>query len=203
MNAAVFAQKKGIFNGTVLKILQGDLLKQNVDAIVNAANPLIEGGGGVDGRIHHAAGPELAAACRAYKLAHKIHQINIAEAVLTESYKIKEISPSIQYVIHTAGPDCRVDAQRDNKEFLLASAYTNALALASERGIKSIAFPAISTGAYSYPLWEAQHVAMQAVKEFLESNAKAFSEVLLVYYTEADFQNALRVWEEIIERKLA
>jgi O-acetyl-ADP-ribose deacetylase (regulator of RNase III) len=194
-------QKKVILNGTVLKILQGDLLKQKVEAIVNPANPFMIGGSGVDGRIHQAAGPELAAACLAYKEAHRIETIDIAEAVLTQAYKIQEQASSIKYVIHTVGPDCRVATQRDEKEKLLEAAYMNVLMLAKERGIRSLAFPAISTGAYSYPLWEAQQVAIQAVKNFLESHADAFDEVILVYYTEMDFQNAVRVWEEIIKTK--
>jgi len=199
MNAPLYIQKRVCLNGTVFRILQGDLLKQKVEAIVNAANPLFMGGGGVDGRIHQVAGPELAVACKAYREKHHLETIPIADAVLTHSYSIQETAPTIKYVIHTVGPDCRVQSQRDEKEDLLAAAYVNTLTLAKEHKIKSIAFPAISTGAYSYPLWEAQQVAIQAIKEFLESHSEAFDELILVYYTEADFQNALRVWDEIFD----
>jgi O-acetyl-ADP-ribose deacetylase len=198
MNPATRVQKKKDINGTVLRIVQGDLVKQDVEAIVNAANPFIEGGGGVDGRIHQAAGPELKEACRRYKKEHKIDRIQVADAMLTDSFTIRKLTPKIQYVIHTVGPDCRVASQREDKEHLLQGAYLNALELAREKGIQSIAFPALSTGAYSYPFWEAQHVALAAIKEYLNNHPHAFSEVLLVYYSEEDFQNAARVWDEII-----
>jgi O-acetyl-ADP-ribose deacetylase len=198
MHPSTHTSKQTTIHKSVLKIVQGDIVKQPVEAIVNAANPSIEGGGGVDGRIHHAAGPKLADACRQYKKEHKIDRIKIAEAVLTPAFNITNLTSTIQYVIHTVGPDCRVASQREERENLLKGAYLNSLEIAQEQGIKSIAFPAISTGAYNYPFWEAEHVALQAIKGYLVSNPNIFSEVLLVFYSEGDFQNALRVWEEII-----
>jgi O-acetyl-ADP-ribose deacetylase len=198
MNPSTHASKQTAIHKSVLKIVQGDIVKQQVEAIVNAANPSIEGGGGVDGRIHHAAGPELADACRQYKKEHKIDKIKVAEAVLTPAFNIKNHTPTIQYVIHTVGPDCRVASQREERENLLKEAYLNSLEIAREQGIQSVAFPAISTGVYSYPFWEAQHVALQAIKGYLASHPNVFSEVLLVYYSEGDFRNALRVWEKIV-----
>jgi O-acetyl-ADP-ribose deacetylase len=182
---------------SVLKIVQGDILKQKVEAIVNAANPSIVGGGGIDGMIHDAAGPELADACRQYKIEHKIEKIKVGDAVLTSAFNIKNLNTTIQYVIHTVGPDCRDSSQEKEREHLLKSAYLNSLEIARKHGIKSVAFPAISTGIYGFPLKEAQHVALQVIKEYLVSNPHVFSEVLLVYYSEGDFKNALSVWEEI------
>jgi O-acetyl-ADP-ribose deacetylase len=186
-----------LIEGSLLKILQGDLVRQEVEAIVNAANPLIEGGGGVDGKIHQKAGPALAQACKNYKEKKKISKIKVADVLITDSFDIQKETPAIRYVIHTVGPDCRVTEEREAKEELLQTAYVNVLDLARDCGIHSIAFPAISTGAYNFPFWEAQQVAIKAIKEYLESYPKSFFEVRLVYYSEEDFENAERVWNEV------
>ena len=200
MKSSTSTQKKITVNGTILKMVKGDLVQQNVEAIVNAANPMIEGGGGVDGRIHSTAGPELADACRHYKKEHKIDKIQVGHAIITDSFDIKTISPSIQYVIHTVGPDCRIASQWDEKESLLMGAYINSLEVAREKKIASIAFPAISTGAYNYPFWEAQTVVVETVKKYLENKPQGvFTEVRLVYYTDEELGNALRVWEETFQ----
>ena len=183
--------------GTTLKIVQGDLLKQPVEAVVNAANPSIEGGGGVDGAIHRAAGPELAEACRRYKKERGIEKIEVGEAVLTEAFGITENNPKIRYVIHTAGPNCGIASQKEEKEKHLKNAYQNSLEKARQKGIRSVAFPAISTGIYKYPFKEAQTVAMKAIEEYLVRYPGDFSEILLVYYSESDFKSAELIKSEL------
>lgn len=181
---------------TTIQIIQGDLLKQEVEAIVNAANIHLEGGGGIDGMIHSAAGPELLEACRQYKKDHHISSIRVGEAVVTDSFHIQELTPTIRYVVHTVGPDCHNSTQNEKREELLRNAYQNTLEKAHEKGIRSIAFPAISTGIYSYPFKEAQIVALNAVEDYLEEHPDHFSEVLLVYYSKKDFNEAQEVWRE-------
>ena len=134
-----------------IKIIDGDITKTEVDAIVNAANPKMLGGGGVDGAIHRAAGPKLLEACRRVKPVNGI-RCPIGEAQITEAGNL-----SAKYVIHTVGPRYRSDP---DPEKTLRSAYENCLTLALENDCKSIAFPAISCGAYGYPLKEAGAIAI-------------------------------------------
>ncbi|MCC5831698.1 MAG: macro domain-containing protein [Chlamydiales bacterium] len=189
--------------GTTLLILQGDLLKQPVEAIVNAANSFLKGGGGVDGAIHRAAGPELAEACRRYKQERGISNIEVGDAVLTESFEIQESNPKIRYVIHAVGPNCVVAAQNRDKENILKKAYQNSLERAREEGIRSIAFPAISTGIYGYSFNEAQRTAMKAIEEYLERDPGYFKEVRLIYYSESDFKSAQAIWDELFTKRPA
>src|SRR5690242_6214446 len=136
------------------RVWQGDITTLDVDAIVNAANETLLGGGGVDGAIHRAAGPELLAECRT------LGGCPTGEARITRGYRLKA-----RYVIHTVGPVYHGQA-RDAE--LLASAYRSSLHLAAENGLKTIAFPAISTGVYGYPLAEAARIALQTVAQYLE-----------------------------------
>jgi O-acetyl-ADP-ribose deacetylase len=182
-------------DGPIL-LVQGDLLDQNVEAIVNAANPSLEGGGGIDGAIHSAAGSQLAEACRSYKKQKNIEKIKIGDAVATESFNIKERTKTIAYVIHTVGPDCRDSEQCKNRASLLAAAYVNSLEAAKIKSIKSIAFPAISTGIYGYPFEDAQKIAIKTVKDYLNENPGVFTEVRFVYYIKKDFQKAQTLWNE-------
>lgn len=137
-----------------IQTVQGDITKQtDVEAIVNAANTSLLGGGGVDGAIHRAAGPELLKECRT------LHGCNTGEAKITDAYNLP-----CKYVIHTVGPIYCGGNHGEAK--LLANAYHNSMQAALERGIRTVAFPSISTGVYSYPLEEAAEIAVKTVKAF-------------------------------------
>jgi O-acetyl-ADP-ribose deacetylase len=153
---------------SIVELVQGNIVEQDVDAIVNAANSSLLGGGGVDGAIHHAAGPELLAECRT------LGGCPTGEARITKGYRLKA-----HYVIHTVGPVYRTvgwvawsgedDAANNARPeaALLASAYRSSLQLASRHTIKTVAFPSISTGAYGYPLAEAAPIALRTVRDYL------------------------------------
>ncbi len=158
-------------NQSVVELIQGDIVDQGVDAIVNAANSSLLGGGGVDGAIHYAAGPELLAECRT------LGGCPTGQARITKGYRLKA-----RYVIHAVGPVYRAvgrvawsgedgasnDARPEAE--LLASAYRSSLQLASQHGIKTVAFPSISTGAYGYPLAEAAPIALRTVQDYLSAH---------------------------------
>ncbi|MBI1966751.1 MAG: O-acetyl-ADP-ribose deacetylase [Gemmatimonadetes bacterium] len=137
-----------------IEALQGDITSQAVDAIVNAANTTLLGGGGVDGAIHRAAGPELLEECRT------IGGCPTGEARITKGYRLPAT-----YVIHTVGPVWGGGHRREPE--LLRNCYVNSLALAATHGVRSVAFPSISTGAYRYPIHQAAKLAVEAVRECL------------------------------------
>ena len=160
-------------NQSVIELIQGNIVDQDVDAIVNAANSSLLGGGGVDGAIHYAAGPELLAECRT------LGGCPTGQARITRGYRLKA-----RYVIHAVGPvyrtvgrvawggeDDATSGARPEAE-LLASAYRSSLELASQHGIKTVAFPSISTGAYGYPLDEAAPIALRTIREYLLEHAE-------------------------------
>lgn len=151
-----------------LVVVEGDITRQDVDAIVNAANTTLLGGGGVDGAIHRAAGPELLAECRT------LGGCPTGEARLTRGYRLPA-----RWVIHTVGPVWRDG--RHGEDELLARCYRNSLALARERGLKTIAFPAISTGAYGFPLERAARIAVRECLAFLTAHPD-FGEIRLVCF---------------------
>ena len=159
-------------------IVHGDITRMKVDAVVNAANEWMLGGGGVDGAIHAAAGPELIEACRAVPEVRPGIRCPIGEARITPGFRLPA-----RHIIHTVGPRWR-DGTRGEAE-LLASCYRACLALAREHGIKSIAFPAISTGAFAYPLLPACRIAVSECATFLASDTTV-SEIILVGFAKED-----------------
>ncbi len=167
---------------TTIRTVQGDITKIDyVAAIVNAANRSLLGGGGVDGAIHRAAGRELLEECR------MLHGCETGQAKMTGAYRLP-----CQYVIHTVGPIWHGGG--NNEAALLASCYWSSLQLAAERGIRSIAFPSISTGAYAYPLAEAAKTAVDAVCDFVEERPDAIDEIVWVLFdgrTKAAYDAAL------------
>ncbi len=174
-------------DGARLVIKRGDITKENVDAIVNAANQTLLGGGGVDGAIHRAAGPQLLEACRALPEARPGVRCPTGEARITPGFNLPA-----RFVIHTVGPVYR-DPERSGP--LLAAAYRSSLELAVENGIKRIAFPAISCGAYRYPLDEAAQIALDTVVHFLQERDQ-LEEVHFVLFTPA----AYRAWEKALRK---
>jgi O-acetyl-ADP-ribose deacetylase (regulator of RNase III) len=167
-------------NQSAIELVSGSIVEQDVDAIVNAANSSLLGGGGVDGAIHRAAGPELLAECRT------IGGCPTGEARITRGYRLKA-----RHVIHTVGP---VYHARPEDAILLASAYRSSLQLASQHGLRSIAFPAISTGVYGYPLDEAVPIALGTVKQYLEQHPEIalVRMVLFDERTRAAYERAAR-----------
>jgi O-acetyl-ADP-ribose deacetylase (regulator of RNase III) len=167
-----------------IEIVQGDITAQDVDAIVNAANTSLLGGGGVDGAIHRAAGPKLLEECR------KVGGCATGEARITRGYRLPA-----KWIIHTVGP-----VWRGGKEFedeLLANCYRWSLALAVENGVHSLAFPAISTGIYGFPLERATHIAIREVRKFLENDA-TIEKVVFVCFDEHTYACYARVLAEVM-----
>ena len=158
----------------------GDVTNQNVDAIVNAANSSLLGGGGVDGAIHRIGGPEILDECREIRRSQFPGGLPTGEAVITTGGRLPA-----RYVIHTVGP---VYGQHEGREAeLLASCYTRSLRLAAGKELSSIAFPAISTGAFGYPLHEAAAVASRAIEDFLGAD-EILKAVRLVFFKGSDLE---------------
>lgn len=156
----------------------GDITEEETDAIVNAANSTLLGGGGVDGAIHAKGGERILEECRKIRETKYPKGLPTGEAVLTGGGNLKA-----RFVIHTVGPI--YGTNQGNDAALLADCYKKSLALAVENDLKTIAFPSISTGAYGYPKHEAVNISSAAIKEFLESDEK-IKEVRLVFFSEAD-----------------
>ena len=164
-------------NGRLVVVI-GDITQQQVDVIVNAANSTLLGGGGVDGAIHRAGGPEILKQCKEIRATEFPEGLPTGEAVITTAGRMPA-----KYVIHTVGPV--YGRGGGDKAELLASCYRNSLRIAVEHGHKTIAFPAISTGIYGYPLSEAAKVSSKAIEDFLGSNA-SLDEVRLVFFSLGD-----------------
>ena len=167
-----------------IKILNGDITKVEVGAIVNAANTSLLGGGGVDGAIHRAAGRELLEECR------KLNGCETGKAKITKGYNLPA-----KFVIHTVGPVYR-DGKHGEPE-LLASCYRESLALAAQNGIKTIAFPCISTGIYGYPFREACVIALRTVDDFLQAN-EGVEQVYMVCFGDEDFARYEAILKELM-----
>ena len=167
-----------VVNKTRLALVQGDITIQATDAIVNAANSGLMGGGGVDGAIHRAGGPAIMEECR--KIRDKIGRLPAGKAVITTGGRLKA-----KYVIHTVGPVWH--GGRSGEAELLASAYRESLKLATDKALKSISFPAISTGAYGYPLEPAARIALETAIDFAKQSS-SLQEVAFVLFDSHSFQ---------------
>lgn len=162
------------YMGGRVRITQGDITKLDVDAIVNAANRSLLGGGGVDGAIHRAAGPGLLEETRT------LGGCETGQAKITAGYNLPA-----RHVIHTVGPVWHGGGS--NEDELLASCYRNSLALAVENGVKSIAFPSISTGVYHFPMERATRISLREIKDFLE-NDRTVEEVICCTFSPRDLE---------------
>lgn len=179
-------------NENTLSLVQGDITKEETDAIVNAANSALQGGGGVDGAIHRAGGPAIMEECR------KIGSCPTGQAVITTGGNLRA-----RYVIHTVGPVYH--GGKWGEAELLKSAYLESLKLASERSLKSLSFPAISTGTYGYPLEEAAHIALTTTIDYLRThkNIERVRFVLFGSSTYRTFEGELkRLVQSLREREL-
>jgi len=168
---------ESFLNGRVLVVV-GDITRQDVDAIVNAANSTLLGGGGVDGAIHDAGGPQILEACRAIRKTEYPNGLPTGEAVITTGGNLLA-----KFVIHTVGPIYGHEPDRQAEQ--LAACYQNSLLLARRHHLTSIAFPSISTGAFGYPKIEAAKVASTAIKNFLATDDQ-IREVRLVFFKQSD-----------------
>lgn len=167
--------------GATLRLVQGDITEQRVDAIVNAANPSLLGGGGVDGAIHRRGGPAILAECREIRRTRYPDGLPPGEAVATTAGELPA-----RRVIHTVGPIWR--GGRSGEPDTLAAAYRSALERAREEGLRTVAFPSISTGAYGYPVEKAARVALRSVAGYLQEHPDAFDEVRFVLFSERDLE---------------
>ena len=177
----IFVSLRMQINRTSLELIQADITTLDVDAIVNAANNALLGGGGVDGAIHRAAGPQLLTECRT------LGGCETGEAKITQGYRLKA-----RHVIHTVGPIYR-GGPRDAD--LLVSAVRNSLSLADEHHLRSIAFPAISTGIYGYPMDQAAHVILSTILDYCQS-ATQIERVIMCLFD----QRALRVFNDVFNQ---
>ncbi len=172
----------------MLSIIRGDITKQATESIVNAANPSLMGGGGVDGAIHRAGGPAILEECR--QIVSRQGQLPTGKAVITTGGNLKA-----RFVIHTVGPVWHGGNKGESE--LLASAYQESLKVAAENNLSSISFPSISTGAYGYPVAEAAKVAIRTVASFLKEQSTPIKEVVFVLFDSVTFESYSSVLGEM------
>jgi len=177
---------------TLLRLVVGDITEQDTEAVVNAANSSLMGGGGVDGAIHRAGGPQILAECK--QIVARQGRLPVGQAVITGGGNLKA-----RFVIHTVGPIWSGGTRGEDE--LLRGAYRSCLTLAAERGIKSVSFPSISTGAYRFPLDRAAGIALGTVRDFLQER-DVFAEVRFVLFHRSDLEIYARAWEEITSGRL-
>jgi len=175
---------------TKISLVQGDITDIDADAIVNAANQALMGGGGVDGAIHCKGGPKILEECKRIRATEWPDGLPTGKAVITSGGNLKA-----RYVIHTVGPVWH-GGKRHEPE-LLAEAYSNSLKLAVSKGLKTVAFPSISTGAYGYPIEEASRIAITTVKKFLEKEDR-IDKVVFVLFTKPDLETYKEAIKEIL-----
>jgi O-acetyl-ADP-ribose deacetylase (regulator of RNase III) len=171
-------------------LVQGDITEQDTDAIVNAANSTLMGGGGVDGAIHRKGGPRILEECKQIRDTEWLDGLPTGKAVITSGGNLKA-----RYVIHTVGPVWHGGIHGEPE--LLAEAYLNSLRLAVSKGLKTMAFPSISTGAYRYPIEKASRIALTTLKEFLEKEDK-LDKVVFVLFTKQDLEVYKQTAKEIL-----
>lgn len=172
---------------TLIKIIMGDITRQETEAIVNAANSGLMGGGGVDGAIHRAGGPQILAECK--EIRARQGTLPTGRAVITGGGRLKA-----RYVIHTVGPVW--SGGKKGEDELLRSAYRSSLTLAREKGIRSVSFPSVSTGIYSFPVDRAARIALREVRDFVGVNP-GFTEVRFVLFSPPVLKEFETAWEEI------
>jgi O-acetyl-ADP-ribose deacetylase (regulator of RNase III) len=177
-------------NGVKVRLVQGDITEEDVDVIVNAANPSLMGGGGVDGAIHRAGGLKIRKECIEIRQRQFPDGLPTGEAVITSGGNLKA-----KYVIHTVGPIWMGGVE--GEAMLLGDAYRNSLKVALENGLRSVAFPSISTGAYGYPIEKAVIVAVNSVKAFLEEDNSLY-EVIFVLFSDRDHDVYMNTLQQIL-----
>lgn len=170
---------------TAVRIVEGDITRRPVDAIVNAANRTLLGGGGVDGAIHRAAGPELLAECR------QLGGCATGQAKATRAYGIAQA----KHVIHTVGPIYGQEGGREGE--LLTNCYAESLRLAVEHGCRSIAFPSISTGAFGFPIESASRIALTAICDFVKANDGKLDLIEIATFSNRDYRIYQRAYETV------
>jgi O-acetyl-ADP-ribose deacetylase (regulator of RNase III) len=180
---------------TRIRLIQHDITDVDADAIVNAANPSLMGGGGVDGAIHRKGGPKILEECKHIRATEWPNGLPTGKAVITSGGNLKA-----RHVIHTVGPVWRGGSFGEPE--LLVEAYSNSLRLAVSNGLKTIAFPSISTGAYGYPIREASHIAIKTVKKYLEK-VNGLEEVVFVLFSTRDLEIYKEAAKELFDASVS
>ncbi|HMA58922.1 MAG TPA: O-acetyl-ADP-ribose deacetylase [Halanaerobiales bacterium] len=176
-------------NQTQVVLKQGDITEEACDGIVNAANSSLMGGGGVDGAIHRAGGPEILEECK--EIRERQGKLPTGKAVVTTAGKIKA-----EGVIHTVGPIWNGGDSKE--EELLANAYRNSLIVAEENSYQTVCFPSISTGAYGFPLARAAEIALNTIKDYIQNNDH-FKQVRMILFSEEDYNIYLKIAKDIFK----